>query len=88
MTPESCPNCGADVPRKATACPECGACEETGWSEDAQAADLGVPDDKFNYNDFVAREFGKKRNLPSGKGWVWWIVSLGTTGVLVWILLR
>jgi hypothetical protein len=30
MPPEFCPNCGAEVPRKAKACPECGADEETG----------------------------------------------------------
>ena len=26
--PETCPNCGADVPRGALACPECGARKE------------------------------------------------------------
>ncbi len=30
-----CPNCGADVPAKARACPVCGSDEDTGWSEAA-----------------------------------------------------
>jgi hypothetical protein len=29
-----CPNCGAEVPMKALACPECGSDDRTGWSED------------------------------------------------------
>ena len=44
MAPETCPNCGADVPSGAKACPECGADEQTGWSETAYASHLGLPD--------------------------------------------
>ena len=56
-TPETCPTCGADVPKGAKACPECGADEHTGWSEEAYASSLGLPDDSFDYDDFVKREF-------------------------------
>ncbi|MDO8544144.1 MAG: zinc ribbon domain-containing protein [Opitutaceae bacterium] len=31
--PEECANCGAEIPRGAKACPECGADERTGWRE-------------------------------------------------------
>lgn len=41
----SCPVCGADVPRKAKACPECGACEKSGWSEDQYLDGLDLPED-------------------------------------------
>jgi len=60
--PETCPNCGADVPGGVRACPECGADEHTGWSEDARASGLDLPDDSFDYEKFVQREFasGKK----------------------------
>ncbi len=88
MAPETCPNCGADVPRNAKACPECGACDETGWKEDAQVGDLGLPEESFDYNEFVKREFGAKRILPRGIGWFWWIVSLGVAGALLWLILR
>lgn len=37
-----CPNCGAEVPWGALACPECGSDEETGWSEEATYQDLGL----------------------------------------------
>ncbi len=75
-TPETCPNCGADVPRGAKACPECGSCEQTGWSEEAGHADLGLPDDDFSYDDFVAREFPKAAGPPRGLSHFWWLAAL------------
>lgn len=38
-----CPNCGAKVPGGSLACPECGADDETGWSEDTAYDDLDLP---------------------------------------------
>ena len=79
MAPEICPNCGAEVPPKARACPECGADEQTGWSDEARVDGLDLPDENFDYNDFVKREFGGKSPVPRGHplvlvgsgGW-WW----------------
>jgi hypothetical protein len=76
MPPETCPNCGADVPRAAKACPECGSDEKTGWSEEAPADGLDLPDDKFDYGDFVQREFGGKKPIPRGLHWFWWLIAL------------
>lgn len=76
MTPESCPNCGADIPPKAKACPECGADENTGWSEDADIGSLNLPDEAFEYDEFVEREFGQKKALPYGMKWFWWVVAI------------
>ncbi len=75
MTPETCPNCGADVPRSARACPECGSDEETGWSEGAAYGDLGTRDD-FDYDRFVEREFGKKTGIPEGIHRFWWAITI------------
>ena len=72
--PETCPNCGADVPRKAKACPECGSDESTGWSDDAQVQNLGLPDEEFNYDEFTQREFGKPKKSP--RQMLWWIVAV------------
>ncbi len=88
MAPEVCPNCGADVPPKAKACPECGACEETGWSDEAGSGDLGLPDEEFNYTDFVKKEFGDKTVRPRGIPWFWWVVGLVLAVILMILLFR
>jgi hypothetical protein len=86
--PETCPNCGADVPPKAKACPECGADEKTGWSEEAYSSGLDLPDENFNYDDYVKKEFGPKRHTPNGLHWVWWAAGLLLLGALIslWFL--
>jgi hypothetical protein len=76
MTPEVCPNCGAEVPARAKACPACGADEATGWSEDVYASGLDLPDENFNYDEFVDREFGHKKHVPRGIHWGWWLVAI------------
>jgi uncharacterized membrane protein YvbJ len=76
MAPETCPNCGADVPRNAKACPACGADEETGWSDSAYAGNLGIPEEKFDYENFVKEEFGGEKK-PRGISWLWWVTALG-----------
>lgn len=90
MPPAYCPNCGATVAKDANACSECGADEETGWSEDAYAQDLGVTDDEFDYGEFVEREFGgEEREIkPPGLHWFWWLVGLGLLAalILLWVL--
>ncbi len=45
VAPQTCPVCGADVSPNAKACPECGACEKSGWSGDTDADGLGLSDD-------------------------------------------
>ena len=89
MPPETCPNCGADVPRNARACPECGSDEKTGWSEDADAGRLGLPDDKFDYDEFVKEEFGTQDKVrPRGISWFWWIIALLLLAAFAFPLLR
>ena len=74
--PDICPNCGAEVPSGAKACPECGSDEQTGWSEQTRYDSLDLPDDKFDYDDFVQREFGEKKPVPRGIHWVWWLLAI------------
>ena len=74
-TPKVCPVCGEDVPRTASACPECGADHTSGWREDAETYDaVGLPDEDFNYEEFVKQEFGSSRRPPIKR--VWWIIAI------------
>lgn len=88
MPPEICPNCGAEVPARARACPECGACPETGWSERADADAAGIPDEGFDYQRFVEEEFGAPKVRPRALRWWWWAVGLVLAGLLLlgWLL--
>jgi hypothetical protein len=72
----TCPQCGAEVPPKARACPECGSCDQTGWSEASAQSDLGLPEEGFDYDEYVQREFGPPSPRPRGIKWLWWVVAL------------
>ena len=73
--------CGEDVPANAKACPECGACEKSGWSEDLASSEFDLPDEEFDYEKFVAEEFdGGAKKSPTQ--WMWW-----TAGVILILIL-
>ena len=86
MAPEICPNCGEEVPPRAKACPACGSDECTGWSDEARADELGLPDERFDYDEFVKREFGKPGLAPLGVRWYWWVVAVGLAAAAVCLL--
>jgi hypothetical protein len=86
-TPEICPACGAEVPRNAIACPECGADENTGWNEEASRLDgLGLPDDdEFDHDKFIETEFGGRSS--DANWWPIWIVAAVAVIILVLAIL-
>ncbi len=88
MPPEVCPNCGAVIPLKAKACPGCGSDEMTGWSDSARADNLGIPQEDFNYENFVKEEFGSRRLKPRGLHWVWWLTALVLVALFLIFCLR
>jgi hypothetical protein len=46
-----------EVPSNAKACPERGSDEKIGWSNEAHASGLDLPDENFNCDEFVKKEF-------------------------------
>lgn len=86
--PFICPNCGADVPAKAKACPECGSDEKTGWSENTVYDGTGIEDpDEFDYDDFVRREFGKGARR-SRREWLWWVIAVAVLVAFLLLFIR
>ena len=84
-SPEICPVCGAEVPRVALACPGCGADHNSGWDEAGSRLDgVDLPDENFNYDQFVEREFGGQAK-PAGQKTVWWV--LGIVGLILFCAL-
>jgi ssDNA-binding Zn-finger/Zn-ribbon topoisomerase 1 len=88
VPPDTCPNCGADVPKGAKACPECGADEKTGWSKQARYGGLNLPDEDFDYNDFAKREFGGPERIPRGVHWLWWLIGVLVSVGFISLLIR
>ena len=83
--PGDCPICGEYVPRGLVACPACGSCAKSGWRADAEYDGLDLPDDPadFDYDDFVAREFGGKTKDRWAPGGLWWWAALAVLIALV-----
>ncbi|MDB6138982.1 MAG: hypothetical protein JWO94_2054 [Verrucomicrobiaceae bacterium] len=75
--PGQCPACGEWIPRHATACDCCGANPRTGWLPQNEVYDgLDLPDDDFNYDEFVENEFGKGGKKESNRRFWWWVAVL------------
>jgi RNA polymerase subunit RPABC4/transcription elongation factor Spt4 len=87
--PFDCPNCGAEVPSGAKACPECGSDEKTGWNEEEAVYDgTGIEDPKeFNYDEWKKEE-GLAPQSASNKQIVIIIVTLLLLAAFVFFLLR
>ena len=88
MPPPLCPHCGARIPARARCCPACGADEQTGWSEETNTGGLDLPDEAFNYEEFVQEEFGGGRVRPKGIPWFWWLTALILVILLLAMFLR
>ena len=57
--------------------------QKAGWADDAYASSLNLPDESFDYDEFVDREFGKKKALPHGINWFWWVVAIVVVALFI-----
>ena len=82
--PDECANCGAAIPRKAKACPSCGADERTGWRDnDTTRYDgLDLPESAFAAENDSAPT--PRRRVPrAGLRWYWLVVAAVLVACLV-----
>jgi len=86
--PFICPSCGAEVPAKALACPECGADENTGWSHRTiyDGTDIEDPEE-FDYEDWKRREVDGRGSSRTSKQWFWWAVAVLIVTLLLWLII-
>jgi hypothetical protein len=87
-TPPICPVCGEDVPPRALACPECGACHETGWREDSTAYDgLDLPDEAWQEESGGdVRPQPRRRDSSGGISRFWRVVAVVVLLAMFWFL--
>jgi hypothetical protein len=83
-----CPSCGGEV-RVGGSCKGCPkkkkptpAKTKRPRKHDEIYDGLDLPDDDFDYDEFVAREFGRTPHKKIGVKWYWWLL-----GVLVLVLM-
>jgi predicted nucleic acid-binding Zn ribbon protein len=69
--PEHCANCGAPIPPRARACPECGADERTGWAEQSIYDGLDLPEE-----DDEREQSNLSRQHRQSRQWLWWLVGV------------
>ena len=92
-----CPTCGDEV-SVGMACPGCGPgrksrkrkkdvqipVRQRSWEQDEACDGLDLPDEEFDYDDFVAREFGPgTMSRATGVKWYWWVTAVALTAILV-----
>lgn len=80
-TPPECAVCGAALPPRAKACPECGADERTGWREASIYDGLDLPDEAWRDGDEPGATSQPAR--VNGLPWYWWLVGVLLLGLLV-----
>ena len=85
--PSECPVCGAEVPRDARACPQCGADERTGWNEENTRYDgLGLPDEAFSEGTTSKNKEPSRRFSPMGLSVFWWLVGVGIALLITYLV--
>ena len=87
-----CPTCEKDV-AVGKPCPHCEknkrpqrkiVKESKSWEQEDTADGLDLPDEDFDYDDFIKREFSKTPHHRIGIRWYWYLVAV--VMLVVWIL--
>lgn len=96
-----CPGCDQEVPVGSRGCPRCNppskrrkrrraaaSSGKPGWKSGGAYDGLDLPDEDFDYDAYVAREFGIKPHKRIGIAWYWWVTAVALLGVIAWGLIR
>lgn len=81
-----CPSCGQEVKvgQTCSGCPKPRAAKSKpktpprSWEQDDIYDALDLPDDDFDYDEFVAKEFGGAPHRRLGVKWYWWVIGVIT----------
>ncbi len=87
-----CPGCDQEVPVGSCGCPRCNppskrrkrtraAAHGRGRKQTGYPDGLDLPDDDFDYDAYIAREFGQKPHRRIGIAWYWWLTGAVLLGI-------
>ena len=82
-SPAECANCGAAIPRRARACPECGADERTGWRENDATRYDGLDLPAAAFEDESAATPAPRRVPRGGLRWYWLMLAVALVAALI-----
>lgn len=57
------------------------------WEQDSIHDGLDLPDEDFDYEEFLKKEFGKGPHREVGIKLRWWVAGVVLVGALVWLVL-
>ncbi len=83
-----CPTCDKEV-AVGTHCPRCTKIsspkprERKSWEQEETADGLDLPDEDFDYDDFIAREFGKAPHRKTSIAWYWYLVAVALLTLMI-----
>jgi hypothetical protein len=85
-----CPSCNHEV-SVGIPCPICSSKNKQipaapkSWKQDKHVEGLDLPDEDFDYDDFVKKEFGRSPHNKIGIKWYWYVVAIL---IVLYIVLR
>lgn len=83
-----CPFCECEV-RVGEPCPGCAEkakrtiLKKRSRQQHQSPDGLDLPDDDFNYEDYIAREFGRVPHRALGIKWYWWMLGFAVLASMV-----
>ena len=83
-----CPFCDCEV-RVGEPCAGCpkkaekAKAKKRSWEQEKASDGLDLPGDDFDYDEFVAREFGKAPHQALGLEWYWWLLGVALLAGMV-----
>jgi hypothetical protein len=83
-----CPFCESVV-RVGKPCPKCRPPKvkakraKRSWEQDSSADGLDLPEEEFDYDAYVAREFGKGPHHQTGMKWYWWVLAVAVLAAML-----
>lgn len=90
-----CPGCGLELKVGISGCPKCrpkpkrrkkpkAKQARQSWEQDPSYDGLDLPDEDFDYDEYVAREFGNQPHKKLGIAWYWWVTGMVLLIVMFW----